>query len=127
MGGFCGRCGQRSPRRKWRKFMRNINEARWESIRSRNSRNAQRFFYGVKTTGVYCRPDCRSRRPKRENVEFFDSPATAEKAGFRPCQRCRPDAPRQRPHLDTVLEACRRIEKSQEKLSLEELAAGAGM
>lgn len=104
--------------------MHSINEAQWNAI---SSRDARPFFYGVRTTGVYCRPDCRSRRPRRENVECFDSSAAAERAGFRPCRRCRPDAPRPMPHLDTVLEACRRIEKSREKLSLDQLAATAGM
>lgn len=49
------------------------------------------FTYAVKSTGVYCRPSCTSRRPKPENIVLFDSPAEAEAAGFRPCKRCRPD------------------------------------
>jgi AraC family transcriptional regulator of adaptative response/methylated-DNA-[protein]-cysteine methyltransferase len=85
------------------------------------------FFYAVKTTGVYCRPGCASRTPRRENVEFFDSAESAEKSGYRACQRCRPREAVQRPHLDVVLEACRQIESAQEKLSLEELAKAAGM
>jgi AraC family transcriptional regulator, regulatory protein of adaptative response / methylated-DNA-[protein]-cysteine methyltransferase len=103
------------------------NDIRWKAIASRDSKGDEKFFYGVKTTGVYCRPDCRSRQPRRENVEFFDSPAAAEEAGYRACQRCRPNTTRQRPHLDIVLEACRSIEKSQSKLSLDQLAAAAGM
>ena len=50
------------------------------------------FIYAVKTTGIYCRPGCPSRRPKRENVIFFDRARDAAAAGFRPCKRCRPDA-----------------------------------
>ncbi len=49
------------------------------------------FSYAVKSTGVYCRPSCTSRRPKPENIVFFDTPAQAEAEGFRPCKRCRPD------------------------------------
>lgn len=52
-----------------------------------------RFFYAVRSTGVYCRPSCKSRPPKPENVEYFDSAAEAESAGYRPCKRCRPDVP----------------------------------
>lgn len=49
-----------------------------------------RFFYAVRSTGVYCRPSCKSRPPKPENVEYFDSAAEAESAGYRPCKRCLP-------------------------------------
>ncbi len=49
------------------------------------------LFYGVKTTGIFCRPSCHSKVPLRENVLFFDSVAQALEAGFRPCKRCRPD------------------------------------
>jgi len=48
------------------------------------------FYVGVATTGIFCRPTCRVRTPKRENVEFFPSPGEALHAGFRPCRRCRP-------------------------------------
>ena len=56
-----------------------------------------RFFYAVKTTGVYCRPSCKSRRPKAENLLFFDTAAEAAAAGYRPCKRCRPDLAEYRP------------------------------
>ncbi|HET9622216.1 MAG TPA: Ada metal-binding domain-containing protein [Kofleriaceae bacterium] len=49
------------------------------------------FFVAVKTTGIYCRPVCRARMPRRENVEFFCNAAAAEQAGYRPCLRCRPE------------------------------------
>jgi AraC family transcriptional regulator of adaptative response/methylated-DNA-[protein]-cysteine methyltransferase len=100
------------------------NEKRWTVLVSRDHGP---FVYGVKTTGVYCRPSCRSRKPRRENVEFFDSQLAAEKAGYRACQRCRPNQPEQVSHVDLVLEACRRIEASQEKLSLADLASAAGL
>ncbi len=50
-----------------------------------------RFFVGVRTTGIYCRPVCKARMPKRENVLFYPTAAAAERAGFRPCLRCRPE------------------------------------
>src|SRR5947199_8865847 len=50
-----------------------------------------RFLIGVLTTGIYCLPSCRARKPKPENVRFFDNPESALRAGLRPCKRCRPD------------------------------------
>ncbi|HEY5576523.1 MAG TPA: Ada metal-binding domain-containing protein [Clostridiaceae bacterium] len=64
---------------------------KWEALTKCLSEQDGVFFYGVKTTGIFCRPSCRSREPKRENVEFFDSAQDAEISGFRPCKRCRPD------------------------------------
>jgi len=74
-------------------------EQAWQQLSDRD-RNAQ-FFYAVTTTGVFCRPECRSRRPLRKNVRFFATTTDAEAAGFRPCQRCRPTTARIRP-LDKV-------------------------
>ena len=69
-----------------------MNEAMaWESVLHRDVSADDRFFYGVTTTGIYCRPSCPSRRPKRDNVAFFSSVEAAEHAGFRACQRCRPN------------------------------------
>lgn len=64
--------------------------ARWQAVLERDHEADGRFWYGVVTTGIYCRPDCPSR-PKRENVRFFETPEAARLAGFRPCRRCRPD------------------------------------
>jgi AraC family transcriptional regulator, regulatory protein of adaptative response / methylated-DNA-[protein]-cysteine methyltransferase len=100
---------------------------RWAAIVTRDAVTSESFFYGVKTTGIYCRPGCKSRRPRRENVEFFESAESAERSGYRACQRCRPAQAAHTPHLDMVLDACRRIEMAEEKLSLEALAARAGM
>jgi len=58
----------------------------------RDARHDGTFFFAVKSTGIYCRPSCAARRPRRENVVFFRRPEEAEHAGFRPCQRCRPRA-----------------------------------
>jgi len=74
------------------------DERAWEQL-TRRDRNAQ-FFYAVTTTGVFCRPDCKSRRPRREHVRFFLSTDAAQDAGFRPCKRCKPTHSRIR--LDQV-------------------------
>ena len=63
---------------------------RWTAVVSRAENVHDRFFYAVKSTMIYCRPGCPSRRPNRENVTFFDAAAEAEQAGFRPCMRCKP-------------------------------------
>ncbi len=69
-----------------------MNEAiAWESVLHRDPNADDRFLYAVTTTGIYCRPSCPSRRPKRDNVAFFSSFEAAERAGFRACQRCRPN------------------------------------
>ncbi len=72
-----------------------MNEQRYLALKARDSRFDGLFFTGVTSTGIYCRPVCRVRTPKRENCRFFAQPAQAEGAGFRPCLRCRPElAPR---------------------------------
>src|SRR4029453_19492694 len=62
----------------------------WAAVVARDHRLDGRCVYGVRTTGVYCRPGCGSRRPRREHVEFFATPDDAGRAGYRPCRRCRP-------------------------------------
>jgi AraC family transcriptional regulator of adaptative response/methylated-DNA-[protein]-cysteine methyltransferase len=80
----------------------------------------------VRTTGVYCRPSCGARRPRRENVTFHDSPAAAEAAGFRACKRCRPDHPDVR-DAQRVAAICRHIEAAETPPTLAELAHLAGI
>ena len=63
---------------------------RWKAVCARDRTQDGRFFYGVGTTGIYCRPSCPARRPLRKNVRFYDSPAAAEGDGLRACRRCRP-------------------------------------
>jgi AraC family transcriptional regulator, regulatory protein of adaptative response / methylated-DNA-[protein]-cysteine methyltransferase len=104
------------------------DEARWEAVRRRDPAFDGKFFFAVRTTGVYCRPSCASRAAKRENVSFFSSAEAAEKAGYRACTRCRPDeigAPD--PKVEAVRLACERIAAAEEAPSLADLAAGAGM
>ncbi|MEZ5668458.1 MAG: bifunctional DNA-binding transcriptional regulator/O6-methylguanine-DNA methyltransferase Ada [Alphaproteobacteria bacterium] len=102
--------------------------SRWAAVSSRDARADGAFVYSVRTTGVYCRPSCASRPARRENVAFHDDCAAAERAGFRPCKRCRPnEAPRAARDAAAVARACRLIEASEELPNLAEMAAAAGM
>src|SRR2546430_17153736 len=68
------------------------------------------FVYAVRSTGIYCRPSCPSRRPRREQVSFFAIPEAAEHEGFRACRRCRPaDVNGADPAVTLVRDACRRL------------------
>lgn len=66
--------------------------ARWAAVAERDPAADGRFVYAVRTTGIYCRPTCRSRRPRPENIRYYPTPAAATADGFRPCRRCRPEA-----------------------------------
>ena len=68
----------------------NQNENHWQQVMARDARQDGRFVFAVRTTGVYCRPSCPSRRPRRDSVEFFLDPREAERAGYRACLRCKP-------------------------------------
>ncbi|SFC17908.1 AraC family transcriptional regulator, regulatory protein of adaptative response / methylphosphotriester-DNA alkyltransferase methyltransferase [Bacillus sp. OV322] len=84
--------------------MANINlsfEEMWEKIIACDRMYDGLFFTAVKTTKIYCRPSCRSRKPKKVNVEFYDDITEVEKAGFRACKRCQPEA-EQSPHMEVV-------------------------
>jgi AraC family transcriptional regulator, regulatory protein of adaptative response / methylated-DNA-[protein]-cysteine methyltransferase len=103
-------------------------DPRWAAVEARDPAADGRFFYAVKTTGVYCRPSCPSRPARPENISFFDSAAAAEQAGFRPCQRCRPDQPPlAEQHAALVAGLCRFIENADTPPSLAELARQAGL
>ncbi|MDP6345262.1 MAG: bifunctional DNA-binding transcriptional regulator/O6-methylguanine-DNA methyltransferase Ada [Alphaproteobacteria bacterium] len=82
------------------------DSARWQAVQDRDSAADGRFVYAVTSTGIYCRPSCASRRPRRHNVRFFELPEAAEQAGFRSCKRCRP---RDEASLDPTIEKVRRI------------------
>jgi AraC family transcriptional regulator, regulatory protein of adaptative response / methylated-DNA-[protein]-cysteine methyltransferase len=69
----------------------NAADRRWSAVLARDARADGAFVYAVSSTGVYCRPTCPSRRPRRDRVRFFAAPSEAERAGFRACRRCRPD------------------------------------
>jgi len=105
-----------------------VRDPRWAAVIARDGRMDGRFFYAVKTTGVYCRPSCPSRRPRLENVQFHTTREAAEQAGFRPCKRCRPDQPPVHArHAEIVTDICRFIESSDTPPKLEQLARRAGM
>ncbi|MCJ2071145.1 bifunctional DNA-binding transcriptional regulator/O6-methylguanine-DNA methyltransferase Ada [Methylobacterium sp. J-030] len=101
---------------------------RWAALAVRDARADGTFVYAVRTTGVYCRPSCPSRTARPENVSFHRTCAEAEAAGFRPCRRCRPDAPGlAERRAEAVARACRLIESAETEPSLAELARAAGM
>lgn len=101
-------------------------DPRWAAVRARDARADGSFVYSVRTTGVYCRPGCGARPARPENVAFHDTAADAERAGFRPCRRCRP-------HEDSfaaqqgaiVARLCRRLETDETPPSLAQLAEDA--
>ncbi len=84
---------------------------RWDSVIARDTTHDGEFVFAVSTTGVYCRPSCPARRPRRENVKFFSRPEQAEQAGFRACLRCRPRLISGNPQSDFAKEICRYIEQ----------------
>ncbi|MCU1348535.1 MAG: methylated-DNA/protein-cysteine methyltransferase [Acidobacteria bacterium] len=67
------------------------DDAAWDAVQRRDARLDGRFVFAVRSTGIYCRPSCPARRPRRENVAFYDASSAAERAGFRACLRCVPD------------------------------------
>jgi len=104
------------------------DQDRWAAVVRRDRSADGLFYYGVRTTGVYCRPSCASRLARRENVGFYSTRQEAEQAGFRACKRCRPGGQglaEQR--AATVAEACRLIETALDPPDLDVLAAAAGM
>lgn len=101
-------------------------DTRWHAIVARDPVADALFFYSVQTTGIYCRPSCPAKRPNRSNVSYYASAEEAEKAGFRPCLRCRPrEASQAERHGRIVTQACRTIESAEEPPTLSELAAAA--
>ncbi|HZU22521.1 MAG TPA: methylated-DNA--[protein]-cysteine S-methyltransferase, partial [Terriglobales bacterium] len=78
-------------------------EAQWAAVMNRDRSRDGELYYAVRTTGVYCRPSCASRRPSRSNVVFFPDPESAERAGFRPCRRCRPNQPANQDSAEAAL------------------------
>ena len=103
-------------------------DERWDAVAGRDRGAADAFVYAVATTGIYCRPGCASRLPRRENVHFFASAEAAEAAGFRACKRCRPAGDGRRDErAEMIARACRSIAEAEEAPSLADLAAGAGL
>ncbi|QJE03304.1 bifunctional DNA-binding transcriptional regulator/O6-methylguanine-DNA methyltransferase Ada [Massilia forsythiae] len=108
------------------------DDARWAAVCARAGAADGAFFYSVRTTGVYCRPSCPSRTPRRGNVAFHASRGDAEAAGFRPCLRCRPtEAPLAERQAQAVARACRLIDAAvdngADEPDLDTLAEAGGM
>lgn len=98
-------------------------QALWQAVLSRDVAYDDVFVYAVSSTGIYCRPSCPSRKPKRENVQFFPLPEVAQQAGFRPCARCHPNAAAGDSQVAQVREMCRYVEAHlDESLTLDELS-----
>jgi AraC family transcriptional regulator of adaptative response/methylated-DNA-[protein]-cysteine methyltransferase len=101
----------------------NSDEARWNAVSKNNSSADGAFYYAVITTGIYCRPSCRSKLPNRSNVEYFTTCDDAEVAGYRACKRCRPTATSKVEETEQkIIHACRIIEESETSIKLDELA-----
>ena len=104
------------------------SDPRWQSVVGRRKDADGTFFYSVKTTGVYCRPSCGARLARPENVQFHSTTDEAEKAGFRPCKRCKPTGlSLTAKNTAKIAKACRLIERSEESVPLERLAKAASM
>jgi AraC family transcriptional regulator, regulatory protein of adaptative response / methylated-DNA-[protein]-cysteine methyltransferase len=118
-------------------ILRDRKEALWRSVRMRDRTADGAFVYGVRSTGIYCRPSCPSRKPSREQVVFFPLPEAAEQQGFRACRRCRPRAiGASDPKIEIVARVCRQIESriaaddgsgDDSPLTLAKLSVWAGM
>lgn len=107
-------------------------DPRWAKVRARDASADGAFVYAVKTTGVYCRPSCAARPALPENVAFFEDRPAAERAGFRPCRRCKPDEPPAAERRAALVAAmCRQIDEADESgaapPTLDELAAEVGL
>lgn len=103
-------------------------DRRWASVRARDPKADGKFYYSVKTTGVYCKPSCAARPARPENVRFHLTREKAERAGFRPCKRCKPDQPSlAEQQATTVAAICKFIENSDSVPNLGTLAAQAGL
>src|SRR5437016_2729205 len=105
-----------------------VSDPRWAAVLARNPKADGEFVYSVKSTGVYCRPSCAARTARPENVAFHATPGDAERAGFRPCKRCKPDQlSLASQHAAKVAELCRFIEDAEELTALDEPAQRAGL
>jgi AraC family transcriptional regulator of adaptative response/methylated-DNA-[protein]-cysteine methyltransferase len=98
------------------KSLRVHDDLRWKAVVERDCGHDGKFVFAVASTGVYCRPSCAARRPRRENVSFFTRPEQAEKAGFRACLRCRPKTLSGHPQSDLAKAICRYIEQHLDEL-----------
>lgn len=104
------------------------DDSRWQAVCRRDASYNGLFYYGVRSTGVFCRPACSARRPRRDRIVFFETCEDARKAGFRPCLRCRPADETADPEATLIARACRMLEESSESpLQLADLSARLGV
>jgi AraC family transcriptional regulator, regulatory protein of adaptative response / methylated-DNA-[protein]-cysteine methyltransferase len=104
--------------------LKSRDDRRWQAVQRREVRGEDEFVYAVRSTGIYCRASCPSRRPRRDQVSYFAAPDAAEAAGYRACLRCRPREARTEAWIEHAL---REIENAGERpLRLAELAARFG-
>lgn len=104
------------------------NDPRWAALRARDPAADTQFVYAVRSTGVYARPSSLAKLPRPENVEFFDTPAAAEAAGYRPSRRQHADRGALAAHQSALIaRACRQLETSEQEPTLAELAQHAGL
>src|SRR5664279_1872364 len=100
-------------------------ETQWQQVMARDARQDGRFVFAVRTTGIYCRPSCPSRRPRRDSVEFFSDPKLAERAGYRACLRCKPTEISA--HAQFVMRARQLLDEAEGVLTLAELSKRVGV
>ena len=94
------------------------DDTMWQAVVDCDSAYDGKFFYGVKTVGVYCRPSCRSKTPLRKNVVYFMTEEEAKRAGFRPCKRCRPELCGQAPVAGLAAQAKKHMDDHYDKRAL---------
>lgn len=99
----------------------------WQAVCDRDAQHDGRFVFAVHSTGIYCRPNCPARRPRRDNVSFHIDAASAEAAGFRPCKRCSPQGQSPAQQLDALVLAACQLLRGEQRLSLPQLAARIGL
>ncbi len=101
----------------------------WQAVSEKDKRFNGLFYFGVRSTGIFCKPSCPSRRPGRDHVVYFHSPEAAQASGFRACKRCKPLISSERdPQLELVMRACHAIEaQSDGNISLDELSNTLGV
>jgi len=101
------------------------SETQWQQVMARDARQDGRFVFAVRTTGIYCRPSCPSRRPRRDSVEFFSDPRQAERAGYRACLRCKPTEISAQ--VQVVTRARQLLDQAEGVLTLAELSRRVGV
>ena len=101
------------------------HDLQWRQVIDRDARQDGRFVFAVRTTGIYCRPSCPSRRPRRDSVEFFGTTQEAERAGYRACLRCKPTQVSEQAQY--VMRARQLLDSAEGTLTLAQLGKGVGL